>query len=560
MIKLMRHTRFTRIAVPLLLAIALLSTLWFAVPTRALTIDISVPGSGNLGTSVWFQVKVNIEDYELLPIEAINIRIYNAANPATYFDRYTNLSLTATGAVQYGTRAWITATPGSDWGSYVYGYGNADWNNNAYRFFPPGGYGYGYSYAGQNTSITYDITWIPPTSWPTGAYRVETEIVASQSTVFTQTSAQFTLSSSGGGGGGAPPPPEGTYDADTAYTSADGRATLQVAKGTIGLLDGKALTGVAVVGVDAPPTAPTGKSFLGAVYEVRPAGAVFAPAVTLSITYNPAGTSETDLVLAYYDTTTKAWVVMGAVQDTAAHSLKTGITRAAMFAILENARPAIFSLSSLTITPAEANPGDDVKVSVVVTNSGGSAGTYRVVLKVDGAVESSKDVSLAAGANQTVTFITQRTDAGKYNVAVEGLAGTFTIKPAQPPTQPSFSLSGLTVTPDTASPGDDIDISVTVSNAGDTAGSYTLTLKINNKVESKKTVTVNGHTSQRVTFTIAKAKVGDYAVSIDNLEGAFTVREAPVVRSFNLWFVGGLVAGVLVIALVIWMFLRRRTF
>jgi len=106
--------------------------------------------------------------------------------------------------------------------------------------------------------------------------------------------------------------------------------------------------------------------------------------------------------------------------------------------------PAAFSLSSLTVLPNEVAPGGTVTISVNVANTGGETGTYIVTLKIDDVVETSKEVSIDAGASQEVTFTVSKDVAKTYSVDVNGLGGTFVVTeetevpPASPaPTAPT---------------------------------------------------------------------------------------------------------------------------
>jgi len=103
--------------------------------------------------------------------------------------------------------------------------------------------------------------------------------------------------------------------------------------------------------------------------------------------------------------------------------------------------PAAFSLSSLTISPSEIALGESVTISVEVTNTGEEAGNYEVILKIDGVVEASEEVSVAAGASQGVIFTVAKDVAKTYSVDVHGLSGTFVVReeapaPPAPPAPP----------------------------------------------------------------------------------------------------------------------------
>ncbi|MFH1383330.1 MAG: CARDB domain-containing protein, partial [Chloroflexota bacterium] len=98
--------------------------------------------------------------------------------------------------------------------------------------------------------------------------------------------------------------------------------------------------------------------------------------------------------------------------------------------------PAEFVIGSLSVTPGTVKPAEQVTISTMVTNIGGSEGTYTVVLKINGAEEARKDVTLAAGKSQTVSFTTTRAEAGSYTVSIDGQTAQFTVTAPQAVTPP----------------------------------------------------------------------------------------------------------------------------
>ena len=69
-----------------------------------------------------------------------------------------------------------------------------------------------------------------------------------------------------------------------------------------------------------------------------------------------------------------------------------------------------------------------------VTNAGEIEGTYTVTLKVEGKELESQEVTLAAGATQTVTFSLVEDRGGSYDVAVDGVVGTLLVEEGMLPT------------------------------------------------------------------------------------------------------------------------------
>ncbi len=98
-------------------------------------------------------------------------------------------------------------------------------------------------------------------------------------------------------------------------------------------------------------------------------------------------------------------------------------------------------VGELSVTPAQIKPGEEVTITVSVANTGGTEGSYPAKLKINGEQEASKNITVAAGSSQTVTFTTTRQAIGDYTVEVNGLSGTFAVAEAALPggTAPSPS-------------------------------------------------------------------------------------------------------------------------
>ena len=90
-------------------------------------------------------------------------------------------------------------------------------------------------------------------------------------------------------------------------------------------------------------------------------------------------------------------------------------------------RRASFEASSLVINPTVVKQGGKVKISIQITNIGDIPGTDTITLKINNLIEDSKDMTLAGGESEIVTFTTSRNLSGVYIVEVAGLNGTFTV-------------------------------------------------------------------------------------------------------------------------------------
>ncbi len=102
--------------------------------------------------------------------------------------------------------------------------------------------------------------------------------------------------------------------------------------------------------------------------------------------------------------------------------------------------PARITTRNLSVSPAEVDIGQSVTISVAVANTGDAEGTYEVILKIDGAVVDTEEVTLGGGASQTVTFTVARDTAGSFSASVDGLTGKFVVREAAPPTPAPLPL------------------------------------------------------------------------------------------------------------------------
>jgi len=221
-------------------------------------------------------------------------------------------------------------------------------------------------------------------------------------------------------------------------------------------------------------------------------------------------------------------------------------------------RPPAFTASNLSITPAEAEIDEVVAITVLVTNTGGLRGSYQVTLEIDGVVVDTELISLSDGTSVTVSFTTSRDTAGTYAVKVDGLSGAFKVT-LPPPIErpPAFTASNLKILPTEAVVGEEVIISILVTNNSELEGSHTATLRINGVVEETKTVTVAAGGSKTISFTVSEDSPGVHEVKLDGQNGEYTVLPPPLAISWPL--IGSVVAAVVVIGTtIIFLTIRRR--
>ena len=183
------------------------------------------------------------------------------------------------------------------------------------------------------------------------------------------------------------------------------------------------------------------------------------------------------------------------------------------------ARRPIFSVSNLTITPNQVKSGNPITISAIVSNNGSEAGTYSVVLRINGMVENIIDLMLSPGASQATTFTVNK-DGGEYYAEVDGLSGIFIIIPLDPA---NFTISNLIIAPERAKQGENVIISAIVTNNGELSGTYSAALKLKGAIESTEDVDLSPGESRKISFKIDKPTPGFYNVELDGLGGRFVV-------------------------------------
>jgi VCBS repeat-containing protein len=268
-------------------------------------------------------------------------------------------------------------------------------------------------------------------------------------------------------------------------------------------------------------------------YDIQPTSATFKPSATIVFRYKdseiPEEISKNSLFIALWDPVTREWTDLGGTVDTNAKTVSAPLNHLSVYALMAHISQASFEVSDFTLTPIEAGPGDTFTATVVVKNTGDLTGTYEVGLKLDNTITQTKEVTLAGGDSETVTFTITADAVGEHQVGIGDNLATFVVKAPQAPQAPAtFTVSELNITPTEANPGGSLEISVLVTNVGDLPGNYQAVLQIDGVPVQTKDVNINGGDSTIVSFSITQDAAGQHQVNIGGLQGTFNVQQPSV--------------------------------
>jgi len=121
------------------------------------------------------------------------------------------------------------------------------------------------------------------------------------------------------------------------------------------------------------------------------------------------------------------------------------------FSVNESEAPTEFIASDLDINPIEVTIGEIVTVSVLLSNTGDLSGSHEVSLLIDGEVAQTKGITLDSGEMQEISFEVTPDTAGEFQVAIDGLSGSYVVKApsslTEGETAGKLEISSFDVTP-----------------------------------------------------------------------------------------------------------------
>ncbi len=352
---------------------------------------------------------------------------------------------------------------------------------------------------------------------------------------------------------------DGKLLVDVEAPSDDEKVLLYIPKNTICKDNtGVSLEHISVTTLTEANPAEENETIVSSAYTLGPEGSTFDPPVTIVIEYDassiPEGVSEDNLFIAIWDESRSEWTPVESTVNKETDSVSATIDHFSTYAVMAPNYVVNFTVSELTISPAEVGTRNTVTISTLVTNRGEFDIVRTVTLKINDVVVDSKEIILAGGVSQKVIFTTVQHTAGDYTVDIDGKTGTFTVvtETEELPEPAAFTTSSLTVSPTEVYTGESVTISALVTNTGDLEDTLTAILEINGVSVNTQDVTLAGGASQKVTFTTTQDTAGDYTVDVNGMTGTFTVKgKEEELEQTNWGLIGGIIAGSVVVVLLL---------
>jgi len=465
------NKNFARVAISLSLAIAVGASLWFAPPVRALEISVTPPSAGTLGGTHTFSIQVDVQNMDILPINRATLFIYKADDRATYEATCANLPLSDT-SVPYTTIAATGTSTSSgtvsitaSTGDY---WGYASGARTGYGYGYPSG-GWGYKSFGISDGYGYGYSYAGATSITyTGSW--------TSPSAWSAGTYEIEVIVYGNGSQGFITPSPGSFTVSAATTP----------------------------GPSGPAAPPVGDPLVTEVWSVTDTSGTFTEPVTIN---SRDGNVSIDI-------------------DEGTVGLD------------EDGRP----LAEITVTRVEDPPPPPAGTNIIGVpyDFGPDGATFDPPITMTFSYHPNQLPAGCDAEDLSIAYYDQ--DRGEWvelaagDITVDPVTGTITARvihftqfsvivhsaPAE------FVVSGLVYPTMGVNIAEPATISARVANIGDIAGTYQVTLKINGKAVSSKTIKLNGGEYRKVSFTTVQGKAGDYKVEIDGQSGTFTVKAVSV--------------------------------
>ena len=223
------------------------------------------------------------------------------------------------------------------------------------------------------------------------------------------------------------------------------------------------------------------------------------------------------------------------------------------FSVFDRLDPANLRFTDLIVSPAEALPGEPVRISFVIANQGEESGRTEVEFRINEVLTELRSLAVAGREQLRVVFEFVPPAEGEFSVElidpdelVPSLRGTILAK--VPEVSATFSFDRPSITPLEVGPGQEVTVVSRLTNFGDLEGALTAILELDGEEVARQDVFRDPLVSGNVTFTItAPQEPGNYTLRLGGevlvgdpalfpVQGTFRVLVAPlavIVESLN---------------------------
>lgn len=189
--------------------------------------------------------------------------------------------------------------------------------------------------------------------------------------------------------------------------------------------------------------------------------------------------------------------------------------------------PATAEGNCSTVAVTVRNEGDAPLLLDSIEFEGSNAGDFSLGSNVTGTVlQPGQSIRIPvrfcpkADGRRVARMLVYSTDPDEPVVEV-GLTGRARQERAVSPAE--MNTSYLLIDPVQVLPGQQITVSANICNNGEERGSHTATLSVNGVAEQSQSIAVSGGSCQTVVFAVSRAVPGTYQVSVDGMQGQFSV-------------------------------------
>lgn len=169
------------------------------------------------------------------------------------------------------------------------------------------------------------------------------------------------------------------------------------------------------------------------------------------------------------------------------------------------------TVTDATVSETEITVEDSIEVTGTLENRGDREGTFYAELRIDGAIVDTEEVTVEAGATESVTFSGSFAEPGEYEVSVNDVEAGMVVVELPPP---EFDLVGASVSRTTVAPGETIEVAARITNVGGQEGTFGAELRINGTTVETRDVVIGAGETSSVRFEYAFDEPGTYEVGV----------------------------------------------